>query len=86
MLISDISTNRSAISDLQQHNNLSNHLATVNNTQIYFGPRRGKTDVIRNRSIVKELHIGMMVAVAGEGAIPMIGEVVAIPPTQNNGV
>ena len=31
MLISDISTNRSAISDLQQHNNLSNHLATVNN-------------------------------------------------------
>ena len=31
VLTSDISTNRgAAISDLQQHNNLSNHLATVN--------------------------------------------------------
>ena len=34
VLISDTSTNRSAISDLQQHNNLSNHLATVNKVYI----------------------------------------------------
>ena len=39
VLISDISTNCSAISDLQQHNNLSNHLTTVNKYISYYNTR-----------------------------------------------
>lgn len=48
--------------------------------QIYIGPRRGKRNVLENRDIVKELKVGMLVAVQGKSEIPTIGEVTHIPP------
>ncbi len=36
--------------------------------------------MLKNRSILKELQVGMLVAVPGKGVIPTIGEAVAIPP------
>ena len=48
--------------------------------QIYIGPRRGKKNVLENRDILKELKVGMLVAVQSKYEIPRIGEVTQIPP------
>ena len=45
--------------------------------QIYIGPSRAT--VLQNRDVVKELQVGMLVAVSGQ-VFPKIGKVVHIPP------
>ena len=45
-------------------------------TQIYMGPSR-KT-VIQNRDIIKELKVGMLIAIA-DSVIARVGKVLAIP-------
>ena len=48
--------------------------------QIYIGNRRGKTAVLKNRDILKDLRLGMLVALESKEEIPYIGEVTLIPP------
>ena len=45
--------------------------------QIYIGPSR--TRVIENQDVIRDLAVGMLVAVGGE-SFPRIGKVAAIPP------
>lgn len=48
--------------------------------QIYVGTIRGKKDVLENRDILKELKLGMLVALQSKCDIPRIGEVLWIQP------
>lgn len=47
---------------------------------IYIGPRRGKTQVLENTNIIKDLKLGMLVALQSKSEVPTIGEVSWIEP------
>ena len=58
-----------------------NHLKIVS-MQIYIGSLRGKTAIVHNREIGKELKSGSIVAVnhpSWVGTIPQIAQVVSVP-------
>ena len=51
--------------------------------QLYVGPRRGKTSVLHNRDVVKELVAGSIVALnhhRRRGTVPQLAKVTGIPP------
>ena len=48
--------------------------------QVYIGNRRGKKAIRENRDVLKELRLGMMVAITATSEIPMIAEVSSIEP------
>jgi hypothetical protein len=50
----------------------------VQETFLHIGQSRNT--VLQNRDIVKELRIGMLIAVTGKDRMPKVGRVHAIPP------
>ena len=45
-----------------------------------IGNLRGKTHVLENRDILKDIRIGMLVALQSKSEVPKVGEVLFLPP------